>query len=654
MQSACASAGDGPRATMAHMASPATKRKLRPGSIPSGPGRGKYPITDQKSVKSAASLLHKGKGVSRAAIVAHVRSEAKRRGLKLTPAFKSRADLATVTEELGRRGITIDLVGPKGYSHGWVRVGADVGTGHTWHETGDPVTTKRDYAHHILDEAGGYQESNADTDAGDAFELLEPTDEHGNPQDYEDFADEWDSASTRERLWDYGMGDPGLDHFQHTIADHLNAGRDDEAHKAAQIAKFSLISDGYADEEDFQPDPGAKVEVKKRKHTADMATAVRAELADRGFTIDLVGPKGYRHGWIYVGGPGLPGRRGSKSRGGSSSGGRVKDNGRKAPRLSNIGKDKSHAELLAAHADYTGQPEDYKRAAKAHRRLEKGWRREEGGDYHAVGHEAQARTNEMRARDAKRAVQKEIARRQPPKAADRPAVIMNQGPPKNPQTVPRNLATGKQAEHQVGKDATAVSADAREESRRARKAGTAGAHERAAEANHQAAIAARKSGATGTQDYHNTQAAIHQRAAMALSGPGHEGVTRQDRLALREQKRWIQAEIARRQKVDARPPGSASNYGPGNDLLSHQGRVQARSSNVGQVLDVGDHQWQKGSDGQWRHVYTSGYGGTEGARAGKSGRRADASGVHATKQEAKRLDELWAAEQRRKLMGGGR
>jgi hypothetical protein len=78
------SAGDGPRSTIPGMAS-----KMRPGSISSGPGKGKFPITTQKSVSSAASLLHNAKGVSRARIIAHVRAAAKARGLKLTPAFQT-------------------------------------------------------------------------------------------------------------------------------------------------------------------------------------------------------------------------------------------------------------------------------------------------------------------------------------------------------------------------------------------------------------------------------------------------------------------------------------------------------------------------------------------------------------------------------------
>lgn len=107
-----ASAQDGPRATMGAMATSAFggkqaplfvkgggraksgskgKGKIRPGSIPSGQGRGKFPITSQKSVKSAASLLHNAKGVSRQTIIRHVRAEAKRRGLRLTPVFKGRS-----------------------------------------------------------------------------------------------------------------------------------------------------------------------------------------------------------------------------------------------------------------------------------------------------------------------------------------------------------------------------------------------------------------------------------------------------------------------------------------------------------------------------------------------------------------------------------
>lgn len=82
------SSQDGGRVTMRSMTPPARKKRIRPGSIPSGKGKGKFPITSQRDVRAAASLLHKAKGVSQETIKAHVKREAKKRGLKLTPAFK--------------------------------------------------------------------------------------------------------------------------------------------------------------------------------------------------------------------------------------------------------------------------------------------------------------------------------------------------------------------------------------------------------------------------------------------------------------------------------------------------------------------------------------------------------------------------------------
>lgn len=107
--SVVASAQDGGRVTMSPVTT-ATRKKRRAGSIPAGRGKGAFPITSQKSVRSAASLLSKT-NLPRSVVVAHVRAEAKKRGLKLTPAFK--ASLST----------TVDLAHkPYRFRHGWIPI----------------------------------------------------------------------------------------------------------------------------------------------------------------------------------------------------------------------------------------------------------------------------------------------------------------------------------------------------------------------------------------------------------------------------------------------------------------------------------------------------------------------------------------------------
>lgn len=85
-------------------------KKLRPGSIPSGSGKGKFPITDQKSV-------HKAKDVRKQRVIAHVRAEAKKRGLKLTPAFKPKTDKVHAVDS--RADIELGSYGSK-WRHGWI------------------------------------------------------------------------------------------------------------------------------------------------------------------------------------------------------------------------------------------------------------------------------------------------------------------------------------------------------------------------------------------------------------------------------------------------------------------------------------------------------------------------------------------------------
>lgn len=58
-------------------------RKIRPGSIPSGPGKGKFPVTSQASLDSAIQLRKHAKGVSQKVVIAHLKAEARKRGLKI-------------------------------------------------------------------------------------------------------------------------------------------------------------------------------------------------------------------------------------------------------------------------------------------------------------------------------------------------------------------------------------------------------------------------------------------------------------------------------------------------------------------------------------------------------------------------------------------
>lgn len=67
------------------------KGKYRPGSITSGAGKGKFPITGQKSVKSAAMLIGHAKGVSQKTVAKHIIAAAKAKGLKVPPSVKDKA-----------------------------------------------------------------------------------------------------------------------------------------------------------------------------------------------------------------------------------------------------------------------------------------------------------------------------------------------------------------------------------------------------------------------------------------------------------------------------------------------------------------------------------------------------------------------------------
>lgn len=68
--------------------------KQRPGSIAKGPGAGKFPITDQASLDAAVHLMGRAKGVSRAAVKAHIVSAAKAKGLTLPASWTADKNLS--------------------------------------------------------------------------------------------------------------------------------------------------------------------------------------------------------------------------------------------------------------------------------------------------------------------------------------------------------------------------------------------------------------------------------------------------------------------------------------------------------------------------------------------------------------------------------
>lgn len=90
----------------------ASKRgKIRPGSIKSGPGKGKFPVVTQHDVTDAARLAGRAKGVSKARVIAHIKAEAKRRGLTLPASYKLAAT--------GDQDILLGKYGSK-WKHGYI------------------------------------------------------------------------------------------------------------------------------------------------------------------------------------------------------------------------------------------------------------------------------------------------------------------------------------------------------------------------------------------------------------------------------------------------------------------------------------------------------------------------------------------------------
>lgn len=94
----------------------------------------------------------------------------------------------------------------------------------TFKDSGDPVTTKGDYARHVLDEAIGYQVENQEGD------------------DEEE-----------------GQNDDNLQNYINGIHNHLTKGEDDKAHKlAGHAVQYMNGQGGYSDPEDFEADPATR------------------------------------------------------------------------------------------------------------------------------------------------------------------------------------------------------------------------------------------------------------------------------------------------------------------------------------------------------------------------------------------------------------
>ena len=114
------------------------------------------------------------------------------------------------------------------------------------------LTEVLSYARRIIEEAEAYQLSNADCDWDDVegCEFTEGI-----------TADEWNDASTRERLWDLGAGDTGLD----SVITELNiayglAGVDEDAldrlRTACEVA-WDFLTLEYGHEADTPEDLAA-------------------------------------------------------------------------------------------------------------------------------------------------------------------------------------------------------------------------------------------------------------------------------------------------------------------------------------------------------------------------------------------------------------
>lgn len=68
-------------------------KKMRPGSIGSGSGKGKFPVQTSKDAKDAAMLAGRAKGVAKAKVIAHIKAQVRKRGLKMPPSIAKKPDV---------------------------------------------------------------------------------------------------------------------------------------------------------------------------------------------------------------------------------------------------------------------------------------------------------------------------------------------------------------------------------------------------------------------------------------------------------------------------------------------------------------------------------------------------------------------------------
>jgi hypothetical protein len=119
--------------------------------------------------------------------------------------------------------------------------------------TENPLTQALSYARRLIEEAEAYQVSNADCDWDDVegMEFVEDID-----------ADQWNDATCRERLWDIGAGDTGLDslltevNVAYGLAGSLDDGALDRLQTACWVLWDYLVAD-YGHEVDTPDDLAA-------------------------------------------------------------------------------------------------------------------------------------------------------------------------------------------------------------------------------------------------------------------------------------------------------------------------------------------------------------------------------------------------------------
>lgn len=123
--------------------------------------------------------------------------------------------------------------------------------------TENPLTQALSYARRLIEEAEAYQVSNADCDWDDVEGTWDDLPEEERP-DY----NVWECSTTRERLWDLGCGDTGLDslltevNVAYGLAGSLDDGALDRLQTACWVLWDYLVAD-YGHEVDTPEDLAA-------------------------------------------------------------------------------------------------------------------------------------------------------------------------------------------------------------------------------------------------------------------------------------------------------------------------------------------------------------------------------------------------------------